>query len=949
MHLKASFLTMGRKTHWLVLSLAVCLLIVALFMAINQRAGAQGSPFHPPFALLDTEGVNVLESGNPISTMQTCGTCHDVDFIEQHSFHTDLGLSTLTVPGEAASGLAWDMSDGLFGEWNPIMYRYLSPATDERVDLTTAEWLQIYGLRHAGGGPAIYARDGELTLLDLDTDANPVETQIIDPETGELTAWDWQESGVVEMNCFLCHLDNSNDPARIEALESGAFQWANTATLVGTGVVEQVNNEWQWNPDAFAENGELIDGQLAIQDPSNENCGQCHGLVHVDPETPLVLDDCEPTQWSTITTGQIFSPQRLSDTGLNFEDKDNLTRSWDIHAERVVACTDCHYSLNNPVYYQEGDETRPDHLEFDPRRIDLGEYLYRPLHQFAKGESSQGDLAAEFDNTIRRCETCHATEKVHDWLPYQERHMSAVSCETCHVPKLYAPAREYNDWTVLTANGAPQTACRGIDSAGSTGETFGASLLEGYEPVLLPRQNKDGSTSLAPYNLVTSWYWVYDDPARPVPYRDLQAAWFDGDKYQADVLTSFDNNGDGQLNDTELVIDTDAKAILIADRLKALGLENPRIMSDLRPYSISHGVTHGEWATKDCQVCHSDDSRINQPLTLADRVPNGILPVLVSNDSTILNGEVTQTDDGSLIYQPLSDSEPLELYVFGHDSISWIDWLGVLMFLGVMGGVSMHSTLRYVSARRRAPHDAKLRREYMYSVYERQWHWLQTIVIMGLLFTGLIIHKPDTFGAFSFKFVVEVHNILAAILVINAFLAMFYHLASGEIRQYMPEPRGFFSQAIEQTMYYARGIFKGEPHPVEKTRNRKMNPLQQVTYLAILNVLLPLQVITGALMWGAQTWPDVADALGGLQVLSPLHTLVAWSFAAFIVAHVYLTTTAGHTPAAGIKSMITGWDDLEVHGNGENDHSESHRETHNESPDDSSNQGSAQNLEEDEA
>ena len=144
-------------------------------------------------------------------------------------------------------------------------------------------------------------------------------------------------------------------------------------------------------------------------------------------------------------------------------------------------------------------------------------------------------------------------------------------------------------------------------------------------------------------------------------------------------------------------------------------------------------------------------------------------------------------------------------------------------------------------------------------------------------------------------------------------LALFHHLASGEIKQYIPQPRGFFGQAVEQSLYYIRGIFKGEEHPFEKSREKKLNPLQQVTYFGLLNVLLPLQIITGALMWGAQRWPEIANALGGLPFLGPFHTLVAWMLIAFIVMHVYLTTTAGHTPQAGIKSMIMGWDDVETH------------------------------------
>ncbi|MCW5864261.1 MAG: cytochrome b/b6 domain-containing protein [Anaerolineae bacterium] len=201
---------------------------------------------------------------------------------------------------------------------------------------------------------------------------------------------------------------------------------------------------------------------------------------------------------------------------------------------------------------------------------------------------------------------------------------------------------------------------------------------------------------------------------------------------------------------------------------------------------------------------------------------------------------------------------------------------------------------------------------YMYDVYERLWHWLQTAAILLLLFTGLIIHKPDKFGVFSFSYVVQVHNILALLLVLNAGLSLLYHLASGEIRQYIPRPRGFFDDAFKQALYYVRGIFSREPHPFAKTRDRKLNPLQQITYVMVLNVLLPAQIITGALMWGAQRWPDVTAALGGLTWLGPLHTLVAWSFAAFIILHVYLTTT-GPTPTAGIRAMIGGYEDVEVH------------------------------------
>ena len=129
-----------------------------------------------------------------------------------------------------------------------------------------------------------------------------------------------------------------------------------------------------------------------------------------------------------------------------------------------------------------------------------------------------------------------------------------------------------------------------------------------------------------------------------------------------------------------------------------------------------------------------------------------------------------------------------------------------------------------------------------------------------------------------------VHNIMAAILVANAALALAYNLLSGDIKRFIPEPKGFFNQAIVQAKYYLSGIFKNEEHPFEKTRENRLNPLQKITYFVVLNVLLPLQVITGILMWGVQRWPQMADRLGGLPLLAPFHTLIAWSFVAFIIA-----------------------------------------------------------------
>lgn len=862
--------------------LLVVLLILSIIGFVVRRALAeasaqplaQTSPLHPTFKLLDHEGKPVQESGGPLSTMQTCGQCHDTQFIASHSFHTDLGFSETYAPGTAPSGRPWDTSAGLYGKWDPLAYRYLSPAGDSRPDLDERSWTVFFARRISGGGPA--------------------------------------EASGVEMNCFLCHLEQPNNEARVAAIQNGEGQWSATATLLGSGLVWRVSDGgYRWNASAFDANGEITARYVSIQDPTNENCAQCHGLVHTNSQEPLTLTGCSTDNWQTATTGQVISGQKISLSGMNLANKVELSRSWDIHAERGLQCTDCHYSLNNPAHAQPDAESRPSHLEYDPRRLEIGEYLQKPDHNLARGQSAQFTIAPEQKGAMRRCESCHNADTHKDWLPYTERHMQEVACETCHIPQLYAPAVQSYDWTALQSNGLPLSACRGVEGDSGTLN----DLVTGFQPVLLQRANIDGRKLLAPYNLITVWYWVYDDPAgvRPVREADLRAAFFEGGSadggYVPEVLQALDSDGDGQLNQSELHLDTPEKQLVIANRLAALGLSNPRIQGETQPYSINHNVARREWALRDCQTCHNEDSLLSAPMKLADYIPGGAIPTFIRDANTTLNENRLMMQGEALYYQP--EASDVGLYVFGHNRVGWIDALGALFFVGVLLGVAGHGSLRFYKAMRQPRHTPILQRVYMYQVYERFWHWLQTFTIVILLFTGLVIHRPDVLGFLSFRHMVTVHNIAATILVINAALSLFYHLASGEIQQFIPRPYGFFDQAIVQAKYYLRGIFHNEPHPFEKNPRKKMNPLQQATYFGILNVLLPLQIVTGALMWGVQRWPQIANLFGGLPFLAPFHSLIAWTFAAFIVGHVYLTTT-GHEPLAGIKAMMIGWEEVEA-------------------------------------
>jgi thiosulfate reductase cytochrome b subunit len=487
--------------------------------------------------------------------------------------------------------------------------------------------------------------------------------------------------------------------------------------------------------------------------------------------------------------------------------------------------------------------------------------------------------------------------------------MSAIACETCHIPQLYAPAIQSYDWSVLTLDRQPVKTYRGVEGDPNAM----TSLVTGYQPVLLNRTNIDGQKLLAPYNLITTYYWVYDDVngnRRPVRLFDLEAAYFENGAYVQNILQVFDTDNDGSISNHELVIDSAGKEAAVKVQLESLGLDNPRIEGLTQPYSINHNVTRGENAVNECTTCHSDGSRVSQSIRLANYAPNGVKPVFDTANNVNASGEISRHADGAVYYNPVPTND--KMYIFGSSRVNWIDWLGALMFTGTILGVAGHGTLRFLSSRKQPKGLARTERIYMYESYRRFWHWLQTTSIVILLFTGLIIHRPDIFGAFSFRGVVIVHNVLAVILVVNALLSVFYHVATERLQEYIPRPYGFFDDAIVQAKYYLSGIFRREPHPFEKRPDSRMNPIQKATYFGILNVLLPLQMLTGALMWGVQAFPAVANWFGGLPFLAPFHSLVAWTFATFIVGHVYMTTT-GATPLESIRAMVTGYEEVEVH------------------------------------
>jgi thiosulfate reductase cytochrome b subunit len=188
---------------------------------------------------------------------------------------------------------------------------------------------------------------------------------------------------------------------------------------------------------------------------------------------------------------------------------------------------------------------------------------------------------------------------------------------------------------------------------------------------------------------------------------------------------------------------------------------------------------------------------------------------------------------------------------------------------------------------------------YLYTRYERLWHWLQGLMIIILIVTGLEIH--GTYKLLSFQTAVNVHNFVGLTWLILFAFFVFWLFTTGEWKQYIPTSKKLFSVVL----FYAWGIFQGKPHPIQKSKGAKHNPLQRLAYLGISAMLLPVQMATGLLYYLYNDIPQVLP----LSTLAVVHTLVALFLLNFLVIHLYMTTT-GHSLFSHIAGMITGWEEV---------------------------------------
>ena len=346
----------------------------------------------PPYVLLTAEGDTInpvlgLNTDVPYSPRRTCGPCHDIEKITK-GYHFQQGKDELPDPVMSARA-QWVSSPGNYGgPWcspHPL-YNYLSPKSNEveqTIDFTSYTFIRSCGVCHPGGGSLEFDRDGlRYDRVVEDPDNAFVDGGLNDLD-GDYYKAKWSASGVIEPDCYLCHMPDYDFKERTKQIQTFNYRWAGTAgarlaTIEGS-VAADTPVRMTWNLSMFDASGRVSPN--VVRSPRNETCLNCHAKPG----------------WKK--------------RGANFRART------DVHLRAGLKCVDCHPAGNSAVH-----------------ELIRG----KEEHQFGKGDDPSGFVRNDLDNTMRECNDCHSTGYLgapvarHAWLP--PLHLQRLACQTCHIP-----------------------------------------------------------------------------------------------------------------------------------------------------------------------------------------------------------------------------------------------------------------------------------------------------------------------------------------------------------------------------------------------------------------------------------------------------------------------------------------------------------------------------------
>ena len=195
----------------------------------------------------------------------------------------------------------------------------------------------------------------------------------------------------------------------------------------------------------------------------------------------------------------------------------------------------------------------------------------------------------------------------------------------------------------------------------------------------------------------------------------------------------------------------------------------------------------------------------------------------------------------------------------------------------------------------------------LYPLSVRLWHLVNGILYLILIATGLSMQYSSPERVIRFDIAVNLHNIMGILLTLNYLLILVINRFTTNGKFYRIDYKTIMRDMTVQARYYLFGIFRGQKAPYPINAGRKFNPLQLVSYVAVLYFFMPLIFISG---W-ALIFPEVIlfkkiFGTSGIHFIDLVHITTGFVLSIFMVVHFYLCTI-GKPAGTHFRAMMTGY------------------------------------------
>jgi hypothetical protein len=532
---------------------------VSVFLAFSGsvQANVYDEPYihEPAFPILDEEGNNVLDSGQPYSSKQTCGGCHDYDVIT-HAFHIEAGRDEMSDDYGEKHGISLLISPGYAGGYNCMggnnpswQAKKSNSNPHDFADLGTPGMVKGCAYCHSGGGwmekdrngnrfdevdpTTVTEFDGEYFNRGTDENNNAAASSVV-------SQWNWKKSGVVENDCLLCHVDITAlkvvDPElEVTGAASTMLRTMRITALINQGHFREANSTILEILNLNLSDDESLDKTLLSFDREDKTTIN-HMTGAVEPADGIITP--EELAYKEDKNGNLKPHVTWNAEAFNADGKAEVPM---LRFPANDNCMMCHRTSNSRRgFYGFGEGAEAIAEE------ETGVLVEDYQDDVHKGKIWREDNGEE--RTIENCNACHSrnyfnppsasadVDASHDFLKGNsdmdvhndmDYNPNAKSCEYCHEqsPQAAELANPSGDADMLTAHkkvwtlngdmsGYPESTLEQITQTHLDVVSCQACHITGkaikgvsFDPVYRYREAENGDLTIVPYKPKARYLW----------------------------------------------------------------------------------------------------------------------------------------------------------------------------------------------------------------------------------------------------------------------------------------------------------------------------------------------------------------------------------------------------------------------------------------------------------